>query len=181
VRPTRAFITAGIVAAALAGCGDDDDTSTTAQPEPATTEQTTTEQTTAAQPSGGGAISKDLSQKPDIPKPSGDPPTRLVKRDIVMGKGAAAKAGDQITVKYVGVSFSTGEQFDASWDRGEDFPFQLGAGGVIPGWDQGLVGMRVGGRRELVIPPALAYGETGQGSIGPNETLIFVVDLVDVG
>ena len=86
-----------------------------------------------------------------------------------------------MSVQYVGVSYSTGEQFDASWDRGEPFQFQLGAQMVIAGWDQGVVGMREGGRRMLVIPPDLGYGATGQGSIAPNETLIFVIDLEKVG
>jgi peptidylprolyl isomerase len=104
-----------------------------------------------------------------------------VKRDIVTGKGKPAKAGDTLTMQYVGVSWSTGEQFDASWDHGQPFPFKLGAGMVIPGWDKGMVGMRKGGRRLLVIPPEMGYGPTGQGPIGPNETLIFAVDLVDIG
>ena len=118
-----------------------------------------------------------------IPKPSGSPPSKLVVEDIVKGKGRAAKKGDKVTMQYVGVAFSTGEEFDASWDTGAPLPpFQLGAGAVIPGWDKGIVGMRVGGRRKLVIPPELAYGTAGPGPpIGPNETLIFVVDLVEVG
>ncbi len=120
--------------------------------------------------------------KPVIEKPAGSPPRKLVKEDIVKGKGPAAKKGDSVTMQYVGVSFSNGEQFDASWDTGAPFgPFQLGTGQVIPGWDKGIVGMRKGGRRKLVIPPELAYGSTGQGPIAPNETLIFVVDLVSIG
>ena len=128
------------------------------------------------------ASDKDLSQKPVIPKPSAPPPTSLQSRDVVTGKGKAAKAGDKLTVQYVGVSYSTGQQFDASWDRGQAFPFQLGAQMVIPGWDQGLVGMKQGGRRELIIPPALAYGPQGQPpAIAPNETLIFMIDLKTIG
>ena len=113
--------------------------------------------------------------------PAGDPPAELLVRDIKRGKGRRARAGDTLTMQYVGVSWSTGEQFDASWDAGQPFPFQLGAGMVIQGWDQGLVGMRKGGRRLLVIPPDLGYGPQGSGPIGPSETLIFVVDLVEIG
>jgi peptidylprolyl isomerase len=101
--------------------------------------------------------------------------------DLKEGDGAEAKAGDQVTVNYVGVDFDSGEQFDASYDRGESFPFKLGAGEVIPGWDQGVEGMKVGGRRRLVIPPDLAYGPQGQPpTIGPDATLVFVIDLLDV-
>ena len=100
-----------------------------------------------------------------MPKPAGSPPRRLVKEDIVKGKGPPAKKGDSVTMQYVGVSFSNGEQFDASWDTRRALrPFQLGTGQVIPGWDEGIVGMRKGGRRKLVIPPELAYGSTGPGT-----------------
>ena len=145
------------------------------------------------QDSGGGgaqpvqgvtlpAVSSDVNVKPVIPAPKGEPPASLQSRDIVQGNGKTAESGDQLSVQYVGVSWSSGQQFDASWDRGKQpFNFQLGAGMVIPGWDQGLVGMRVGGRRELVIPPNLAYGPQGQPpAIGPNETLVFVIDLKKV-
>nr|WP_203606483.1 FKBP-type peptidyl-prolyl cis-trans isomerase [Streptomyces sp. SID11385] len=102
-------------------------------------------------------------------------------KDIWEGDGPVAKAGDNVRVHYVGVSFSTGEEFDASWNRGAPLAFPLGAGRVIAGWDQGVQGMKVGGRRQLIIPPHLAYGEHGAGrAIGPNETLIFVCDLVSV-
>jgi peptidylprolyl isomerase len=124
----------------------------------------------------------DLSKKPEIEVPDGPPPCNLVVGDIVTGKGAAAKAGDKLTMKYVGVLYATGKQFDASWDNGQDFPFVLGGHQVIPGWDQGMVGMRVGGRRQLIIPPELAYGDQAQGPDLPaNSTLIFVVDLVKIG
>ena len=103
-------------------------------------------------------ISTDLKTKPEIAKPAGDPPTKLYSRDIVTGKGKKAENGDSVSVQYVGVSYSNGEQFDASWDRGEPFQFQLGAQMVIAGWDQGVAGMREGGRRMLVIPPDLGYG-----------------------
>ena len=111
--------------------------------------------------------------------PSGPPPKELKTRDIVKGKGRAVKGGDAVTMQYVGVLYKNGKQFDASWDAGRPFPFTLGAGEVIPGWDEGIEGMRVGGRRELIIPPGLAYGEQGSPpDIGPNETLVFVVDLI---
>ena len=132
--------------------------------------------------SGGGEISTELSEKPVIEAREGEePPTELETNDIVTGDGAEATPGSTVTVQYVGALFDTGEEFDASWDRGEPFEFQLGAGQVIPGWDEGVAGMKVGGRRELVIPSDLAYGPQGSPpDIGPDEPLVFVVDLVDV-
>jgi peptidylprolyl isomerase len=123
-----------------------------------------------------------LKQKPRIPRQAGDPPATLVKQDIVTGTGATAETGDNVTVRYVGVRFRDNQQFDASWDRKPNsFPFPLGAGQVIQGWDKGIVGMKVGGRRQLTIPPDLAYGAQGfPPDILPNETLIFVVDLKKV-
>ena len=119
--------------------------------------------------------------KPEIEFPGDTPPTELVIEDITVGDGAEATPGDAIQAHYVGVAHSTGEEFDASWNRGAPLAFTVGVGQVIQGWDQGLLGMKPGGRRRLEIPPHLAYGETGAGSdIGPGETLIFVVDLVDV-
>lgn len=127
-----------------------------------------------------GPISKDLSTKPEIAA-SSDLPTKLESTDIVEGDGPAAKDGDTLEMQYVGVVTETGEEFDASWDRGEPFEFELGAGNVIQGWDQGIKGMKVGGRRELVIPSDLAYGEAGSPpSIPPNSTLTFVVDLTGI-
>ena len=121
------------------------------------------------------------SSKPDVPVPGGAPPSSLGIEDLEVGSGAEATSGTAVDVHYVGVSWSTGKQFDASWDRRESFSFRLGAGQVIPGWDQGVAGMRVGGRRRLTIPPDLAYGSRGAGGvIGPNETLVFVVDLLGV-
>ena len=124
----------------------------------------------------------DLNVKPVIPKPQGNPPGTMQVRDVVQGTGKAAESGDKVSVQYVGVSWSTGQEFDSSWSRGKQpFKFKLGTGMVIPGWDQGLVGMKQGGRRELVIPPNLAYGPQGQPpAIAPNETLIFVIDLQKV-
>ncbi len=118
-------------------------------------------------------------EKPEIDFPGGEPPAELEITDIWEGDGAVAKAGDTVQVHYVGVAYSTGEEFDASWNRGDPLEFRLGVGQVITGWDQGVQGMRVGGRRQLVIPPGLAYGDRGAGhSIAPGETLIFVCDLV---
>ncbi|MFE6285241.1 FKBP-type peptidyl-prolyl cis-trans isomerase [Streptomyces sp. NPDC057877] len=120
-------------------------------------------------------------EKPEIDFPGGEPPADLEIKDIWEGDGPEAKAGDTVSVHYVGVAFSTGEEFDASWNRGTPLKFQLGIGQVIAGWDQGVQGMKVGGRRQLVIPPHLAYGDRGAGGrIGPGETLIFVCDLVAV-
>jgi len=117
--------------------------------------------------------------KPEVEPYDGPPPADLVVEDITVGTGEEARAGQTATVHYVGVAHSTGEEFDASYNRGAPFQFQLGAGRVIAGWDQGVVGMKIGGRRKLVIPPHLGYGARGAGSaIKPNETLIFVVDLV---
>ena len=119
--------------------------------------------------------------KPEIDFPGGEPPTELQVTDINVGDGAESKAGQTAVVHYVGVAFSSGEEFDASWSRGEPFAFPLGGGRVIAGWDQGVVGMKVGGRRQLVIPPHLGYGDRGAGAaIPPGETLIFVVDLLDL-
>jgi peptidylprolyl isomerase len=119
--------------------------------------------------------------KPEVDFPGGEPPADLQITDIREGDGAEAKAGDTVQVHYVGVAYSTGEEFDSSYDRGDPLEFQLGAGRVIAGWDQGVQGMRVGGRRQLVIPPHLAYGDRGAGRvIAPGETLIFVCDLVAV-
>ena len=145
----------------VAGCGDDaEEPAASATPEPASTPEAT---------------------KPEVTVPKGKPPKKLVIKDLKEGTGATAEAGKQVSVQYVGVSAANGRQFDASWDRGEPFAFQLGAGSVIPGWDQGVEGMKVGGRRQLVIPPELAYGPQGSPpAIGPNETLVFVVDLVSV-
>ncbi len=119
--------------------------------------------------------------KPEITIPAGDPPGQLQVEDIVVGDGDEAVKGTNVEVHYVGVGWSTGQQFDASWDRGSPFSFSLGARQVIAGWDQGVEGMKVGGRRKLTIPPDLGYGSRGAGGvIGPNETLVFVVDLIGV-
>jgi len=120
-----------------------------------------------------------LASEPKVTPPAGPAPTKLESKDLIVGTGAEAKAGDTVTVNYVGVLFKGGKEFDASWKRKEPFTFTLGKGQVIPGWDQGVVGMKVGGRRELVIPSALAYGAKGSGStIPPNAPLVFVIDLL---
>ncbi|MEA2268042.1 MAG: hypothetical protein QOD55_2837 [Solirubrobacteraceae bacterium] len=124
----------------------------------------------------------DMNEKPQVDVPSDQPPSyQLELEDIVEGDGEEAAAGRVVEVHYVGVSWNNGKQFDASWDRGDTFKFTLGKGQVIPGWDQGVEGMKVGGRRRITIPPNLAYGKRGAaGVIGPDETLVFVVDLVGV-
>jgi peptidylprolyl isomerase len=122
------------------------------------------------------------STKPDVTIPDSPPPTELDIEELEVGSGTEAVPGANVTVHYVGVSWSTGDEFDASWNRGDPFSFPLGAGHVIAGWDQGVAGMKVGGRRRLTIPPSLGYGASGAGGvIKPNETLVFVVDLLEVG
>ena len=178
-----------LVVVALAGCGGDDDKSSSAA---GTTGATGTEATQndgtgsadTTQAAEGAAKSTDLDKKPVVSKGDGDPPSELVVEDIVVGKGKRAKAGDTVGLQYVGVLFDSGQEFDASWQGdqpGQELEFPLGEGQVIPGWDQGLVGMRVGGRRRLVIPAELAYGAQGYPpDIPPNAALIFVVDLKNV-
>ena len=168
----RAAAAATLGALLLAGCGSSSE-------KPAAKPKATA--TAAATAAPTIAPANDTSQKPTIKVPKRKPPKKLVVKDLVTGKGPAAKAGDTISVQYVGANYADGKQFDASWDRGQPFQFQLGAGMVIPGWDKGIAGMKVGGRRELIIPPKLGYGPAGSGPIGPNETLIFVVDLQQIG
>ncbi|HEX4703256.1 MAG TPA: FKBP-type peptidyl-prolyl cis-trans isomerase [Pseudonocardiaceae bacterium] len=120
-------------------------------------------------------------RKPDVDPVPGPPPADLVATDLTVGDGAEAAPGHTVTVHYVGVSHDSGEEFDSSWGRNQTFSFPLGGGRVIPGWDRGVAGMKVGGRRQLVIPPHLAYGEAGAGGvIAPGATLVFVVDLIGV-
>ena len=162
-RPRPLLVLALAAALGAAGCGGDDEEQASA-PTPAATEAATPEPT-----------------KPEVQVPRGRPPKRLVKRDLRVGDGPTAEPGRTVTVHYVGVSMLNGRQFDASWDRGEPFQFELGAARVIPGWEVGVVGMKVGGRRQLVIPPRQAYGDVGSPpTIGPNETLVFVIDLLAV-
>ena len=164
--------------AGLGACGGDDEEGS--PPETATSQPDTG---TATEPSPAEAEKalKDTSKKPVIPQPTGTPPRKLVIEDIVKGKGPPAKRGSVVVVNYVGENFSNGEEFDASWDRGQPFPVTIGRTQVIEGWTRGLVGIRKGGRRMLTIPPELGYGPNGYPpSIPPNETLIFVVDAVEV-
>jgi peptidylprolyl isomerase len=122
-----------------------------------------------------------LSKEPTVTPPSGPPPTKLETKELIVGTGAEAKAGDSVTVNYVGVLYKNGKKFNASWETGKPFTFTLGKGEVIKGWDQGIPGMKVGGRRELIIPAPLAYGAAGQPpTIPKNEALVFVVDLLGV-
>jgi peptidylprolyl isomerase len=159
-----------LVVAGCGGGGKDKSTASSAAAPAATA--------TATAPAAGPA---QLQTKPKVTVPSGKPPTKLVIKDIVKGTGATAQAGDTVSVHYVGVSYLNKKQFDASWDRHQPFTFQLGGGMVIPGWDQGIVGMKVNGRRELIIPPDLGYGAQGQPpAIAPNDTLVFVIDLLRV-
>jgi peptidylprolyl isomerase len=187
------WLALGAACVGLAACGSSNKTADipsgsgdTAAASSATTDTTTTETTakpTFAKPTAevqkiADAVGTSTKKKPKIIKPSGKPPTKLTVVDVVPGKGAGAQDGDTLTVDYVGASWSTGKEFDASWKRGQPFPLTLGQGQVIKGWDQGLVGMKPGGRRLLVIPPDLGYGASGSGAaIKPNETLVFVVDL----
>jgi peptidylprolyl isomerase len=162
------LIAAICAALAFAGCGGDDSTAS----DSTAAEAPTTEESSEAAPEG---------TKPKVTVPKGPPPKQLEIKEITEGDGAEAKAGDYVTVHYVGVGYDTKKQFDASWDRGEPFSFTLGAGEVIKGWDEGVAGMKVGGRRELIIPANLGYGPAGSPpAIGKNETLIFVVDLLAV-
>lgn len=169
-----------LIAACLAlvggGCGGDDDSST--ESSESTAAQTTESSTPTESPESSSGAKK---TKPTVTVPNGAPPKKLEVKELEKGSGATAKAGDEVTVQYVGVGYDSEEEFDSSWSRNEPFTFGLGAGMVIPGWDQGVEGMEVGGRRELIIPPNLAYGSAGSPPvIGPNETLIFVIDLLAI-
>jgi peptidylprolyl isomerase len=158
------LIIGACLALLVAGCGSDD----------STTSSSGGEETSSSQQ----AEAPEKKTKPKVEKPNGAPPKELVTDDLEEGSGPEAKSGDTVTVQYVGVNYKTGKEFDSSWSRSEPFSFTLGAGEVIPGWDQGIEGMKVGGRRELVIPPELGYGSAGAPpAIPPNETLVFVVDL----
>jgi peptidylprolyl isomerase len=159
--PRRLIVLAlACTALLVAGCGSDTEEPASSTPAAASTPEPT---------------------KPEVTVPKGKAPKKLQIKDLKVGSGPAAQPGQSVQVQYVGVSFANGRQFDASWDRGEPFTFQLGAGQVIPGWDQGVAGMKVGGRRQLVIPSDLAYGPQGSPpAIGPNETLVFVIDLLGV-
>ena len=176
----------GTKTAEIPSGGGSTSASTTAATTPTTTTDTTAKPSlgkpTAAVKALAKAAGTNTKKQPKIPKPKGAPPSKLIVDDIVKGSGKAAKSGDQLTVDYSGVSWSTGAVFDASWKRHQPFTVPLGQGQVIQGWDQGLVGRKTGGRRLLVIPPDLGYGASGQPpTIKPNETLIFVVDARKIG
>jgi peptidylprolyl isomerase len=164
-----------VAAIAVAGCGGDDSSTTADIPagaapaaKPVTTPQASTNL-------------KDTKSKPQVPPQKGAPPKKLVVKDIVVGKGRAAKKGDKLSMQYVGVLYDDGSEFDSSWDSGQPFEFTLGEGMVIKGWDQGLVGIKPGGRRQLTIPANLAYGAQGQPpTIPPNAALVFIVDALKV-
>jgi len=161
-RRPLSLVLALVAAFAVAGCGSDSEESASSSATPT-------------------AESAPAATKPEVTVPKGELPKKLEITDLKKGTGATAEPGKNVTVQYVGVSALNGRQFDASWDRGEPFSFQLGSGGVIKGWDEGVKGMKVGGRRQLVIPPDLAYGPDGSPpTIGPNETLVFVIDLLSV-
>jgi peptidylprolyl isomerase len=175
-RPAIAIATLG-AAVLIAGCGSSSSSSSIGVGQENKADETlakSTETAAATTPTSGP-----LATEPKVTPPSGPAPTKLVSKDLIVGSGKEAKAGDTVTVNYVGVLYKGGKEFDASWKRKEPFQFQLGQGSVIKGWDQGVVGMKVGGRRELVIPSELAYGKTGSPpSIPPNAPLVFVIDLL---
>lgn len=168
MRRSLILIVAACAALAIAGCGGGSDSSSS---------------TSTGEGGGGATRSAAEAQKGTKPKvevPSGPAPKKLVEKELIEGEGAEAKAGDKVTVQYVGVLYDNGEEFDASWNRNEPFSFTLGNSEVIAGWDQGVEGMKVGGRRELIIPPQLGYGSEAVGPIPANSTLVFVIDLLAV-
>ena len=177
--PARAGMAAACVAAAViaAGCGSGGSNTITVGNENKADNALIA--SGAASKTATTPTSGPLATEPTVTPPKGAAPTKLETKDLIVGTGAEAKAGETVTVNYVGVLFHGGKEFDASWKRKEPFSFALGASQVIKGWDQGIPGMKVGGRRELVIPSNLAYGPKGSGSsIPPNAPLVFVVDLL---
>jgi peptidylprolyl isomerase len=157
----------------LASCGGDSDGSAATQSSDSAAATESDTGTTESNPASASA-------KPKLTVPKSVPEDEFAFRDVKKGSGAAAKAGDQLGVQYVGIGYKTGEEFDSSWDESEPFTFTLGSGEVIDGWDRGLVGMKVGGRREMVIPANLAYGSQGTSSVAPGETLVFAVELLAI-
>lgn len=159
----------------VGGCGSSNSSTGSSESSASTESSGSAESTGSTEAESTPAAKK---TQPKVTVPSGAPPKKLEIKEIEKGSGPEAKSGDEVTVQYVGVGYESKEEFDSSWSRNEPFTFSLGAGQVIPGWDQGVKGMKVGGRRELIIPPNLAYGSAGSPpAIGPNETLIFVIDL----
>lgn len=170
VRRSPILIIAACVALAIAGCGGSSDSSSS---------------TSSSSEGEGGVTTRSGAEaqegtKPKVEVPSGPAPKKLVEKELIEGEGAEAKAGDEVTVQYVGVLYDNGKDFDASWNRNEPFSFTLGNSEVIAGWDQGVEGMKVGGRRELIIPPELGYGSEAVGPIPANSTLVFVIDLLAI-
>jgi peptidylprolyl isomerase len=183
------FLRPGAALAALAavvlaaGCGSSSSSSTigVGQENPNAAAEVAKSSTSSTSTTGTTPTSGPLSTEPTVTPPKGPAPTKLVTKDLIVGTGPEAKDGDTVTVNYVGVLYKNGKVFDASWKRNEPFTFALGEGKVIPGWDQGVAGMKVGGRRELIIPAPLAYGAQGSPpTIPPNSALVFVVDLLSV-
>jgi FKBP-type peptidyl-prolyl cis-trans isomerase len=183
--PSRVLSAAGAlgVAVLIAGCGSSGSSSTITVGNENTADQALVHQNESGQTQTvvSTPTTGPLATEPTVTPPSGAAPTTLIKKDLIVGTGPEAKPGESVTVNYVGVLFHGGKVFDASWKRHEPFAFALGKGAVIKGWDEGIAGMKVGGRRELIIPSALAYGSQGSGStIPPNAPLVFVVDLLGV-
>jgi len=177
-RPRALFVLLALAAAlVIAGCGSSGSSTITVGNENTADNALVKEGSTTTKTPTSGPLSKE----PKVTPPSGPPPTKLETKDLITGTGTEAKTGDTVTVNYVGVLYKTGKVFDASWKRKEPFTFTLGKGQVIKGWDQGIPGMKVGGRRELIIPAELAYGKAGSPpTIPANEALVFVVDLLGV-
>lgn len=181
--PKRLLIAPATVAlgVGLAACGGSSNgialAPSAGRTEAAITSTTTTSTTSTASVTTPAPPSP-LSKKPAVTVPSGPPPKKLVIKDLIVGHGKAATASSTVTVNYVGVLYKNGKEFDSSWKRGQPTTFPLS--GVIPGWTQGIPGMKVGGRRELIIPPSLAYKNQAQAGIPANSTLVFVIDLLSV-
>ena len=172
----RPFVALLLTAAAVAGCGTNNADTAHIIPAPSAAQPLQfAAPPTIVTPKAGA-----LSAEPTVKVPSGAPPTTLKEKDLIVGTGASAQDGDTINVNYVGVVYKTGKTFDSSWSRNAPTSFPLSTGSVIPGWVTGIAGMRVGGRRELIIPPSLAYGSTAQATIPANSTLIFIVDLLAI-
>lgn len=165
-------VCAGLV---FGGCGDDDSTGETTDATAGVAEQAR-----ESPKAGSATTAPDTSKEPTVDAPDGPPPVGLVENDLVKGSGPTAEVGDRVTIHYVGAAYETGEKFDSSW-KDEPFAFRLGSKVLLPGGEQGIKGMRAGGRRELIIPPDLAFGKEGiTSSVAPEETVIFVVDLLKV-
>lgn len=193
MRKTLTFLlTAGAIGGALAGCGSSSNSSKAAGVVSAPSSGATADSATATTPASSSTTTSStstsstplpaaLKTKPKVVPPKGAPPSKLVVKDLIKGTGPAVTSTKQtLTVQYVGVVYKSGKQFDASWNDGSGQPTQLPLSGVIPGWQKGLIGMKVGGRRELIIPPSQAYGSKKQAKIPANSTLEFVVDLHNV-